>query len=131
MRQTVDWEALIETIPEATLAAKLRALMPAIDQRINDGVRHQDIVDALNAHGGLAAEVKLQTFRSYLFRYRRAARASRGNEEVRGGRWAAQAAPALPAVSSAARTPSDLKRLRNEEVDLEELSRIGRNKRGG
>ncbi len=130
MEQAVDLEALIGTIPETTLAARLRALMPIIDQRIKDGVSHQDVVDALNAHGGLATKVKLQTFRSYLFRYRKKARTARADGGAQGARTAAQGAPATPLASMAARNPSDLKRLRNEEVDLDELSRIGKNKRG-
>jgi len=123
-----DVKTLIESMPETTLAAKLRALMPAIDQRIRDGVSYKDIVDALNLHGGLATPVKFQTFRSYLFRYRKKAARVQPRSAETGGRFdPGGPGPSVPRISNA----SDLKRLRNEEVDLEELSRIGRNRGGG
>ncbi len=121
MSETEDLRALVEAIPGRTLAAKLRGIMPAIDQRVRDGVRHQDLVDALSA--ALGQPVRLTTFRSLLARYRRRARAegrlpaAPDPEPTRG-----EDAPAPPRVTSRA----DLARLHEEEVDLEELARIGR-----
>jgi hypothetical protein len=60
----------LAAIPPRTKAAKIRAFMPAIEQRISDGVSHQAIVAWL-AEGGI--EVTLATFKSYLQRYRREA----------------------------------------------------------
>lgn len=62
---------LIASIPGKTLAAKLRALMPEIDDRIKAGVQHQEIIDVLNEQG---FNVNLNTFRSYLYRYRKTSR---------------------------------------------------------
>lgn len=60
----------LAAIPPRTKAAKIRAFMPAIEQRISDGVSHQAIIAWL-AEGGI--EVTLATFKSYLQRYRREA----------------------------------------------------------
>jgi len=46
----------------------MRALMPEIERQIADGVHWDDVIAALNA-GGL--EVSRETFKSYLYRYRR------------------------------------------------------------
>jgi hypothetical protein len=131
MERPVDLEALIESVPQTTLAARLRALMPAIDRRVNDGVSHQAIVDALNLHASLPTELKLQTFRSYLFRFRRTTRARRVDGEPQKEGTAARADPAPPVPGKLVRNASDLKRLRRQEVDLDELSRIGKNQDGG
>lgn len=147
VRERDELQRLIENIPGRTLAAKLRRLLPDIDERIKEGVRHQEIVDALNRHGGFGAEVKLATLRSYLFRYRKAERES-------GGRRARLRAPPaalleVQAVSSppplerppeprprlvaelarapgGAVTPSALREVRDEEVDLEALAELGK-----
>ncbi len=131
MGQAMELEALIAGVAQTTLAGKLRALMPVIDQRIKDGVSHQEIIDALNRHGGFATQVKLQTFRSYLFRYRKKTSAT-SDEALRKRGTAARGAQGTPvARSTLIRNASDLRRLRNEEVDLEALSRIGRNQGRG
>lgn len=69
-------KGLIEGIPGKTLAAKLRFLMPEIDRRVREGVQHEEIVETLNTHG---FDVNLNTFRSYLYRYRKQLRAGEGN----------------------------------------------------
>ncbi|WP_050453546.1 hypothetical protein [Candidatus Burkholderia verschuerenii] len=51
----------------STAAAKLRQVMPEIDRKVQDGVRHEEIVAAL-AEAGI--EVKLETLRKNLYRYR-------------------------------------------------------------
>lgn len=63
-----DLEARIEALTGRTVAARLRAIMPAIDRKVREGVRHEDIVAALEAAG---LRVSLNTFRSYLYRYRK------------------------------------------------------------
>jgi hypothetical protein len=132
MEDPVELEALIEGVPQTTLAAKLRALMPGIDQRIKDGVRHQDIVDVLNLHGGLGTQLKLRTFRSYLFRYRKKTTATGADGRPRRPATRARVTPGAPVASvPLVRNASDLKRLREQEVDLDELSRIGKNQAGG
>jgi len=57
----------IEKVDVSTTAAKLRQLMPQIEQKIAQGVQHQALVDALCKAG---LEVNLNTFRKTLARYR-------------------------------------------------------------
>ncbi len=63
-----DLEARIEALTGRTAAARLRAVMPVIDRKVREGVRHEDIVQALAAAG---LRLSLNTFRSYLYRYRK------------------------------------------------------------
>lgn len=46
--------------------------MPVIDRKVREGVRHEDIVEALEAAG---LSVSLNTFRVNLYRYRKRNRA--------------------------------------------------------
>ncbi|EJW5843903.1 hypothetical protein OCK05_004367 [Salmonella enterica subsp. enterica serovar Kentucky] len=68
----------IERMQPTTLAGKLRELMPEIDRQVRAGVQHDDIVETLNANG---FDVNLNTFRSYLYRYRKKTRADEGQPE--------------------------------------------------
>ncbi len=68
MERSDRLESLIEGIAGKTLAAKMRRLMPQIDRRVREGVRHEEIVQTLNANG---LTLNLNTFRSYLYRYRK------------------------------------------------------------
>jgi hypothetical protein len=133
MGEPGDLNAVIESIPGRSLAAKLRQLLPLIDERIKSGVRLQDIVEALNRHGGLNAEVKASTLRSYVCRYRKAMGAPRlvDGAPSQETRVALVARETPPMSVSKVRNASDLKRLRNQEVDLDELSRIGKGQTGG
>ena len=63
-----DLEARIEALTGRTAAARLRAVMPVIDRKVREGVRHEDIVEALQAAG---LRVSLNTFRVNLYRYRK------------------------------------------------------------
>jgi hypothetical protein len=127
-----DLSAVIEKVPGRTLLGKLRRLLPLIDERIKEGVSYQDIIEALNSHGGLNAEVKASTLRAYLCRYRKRASATQVDKAARQQAGAARANAGAPLNSTPKiRNASDLKRLRSQEVDLDELSRIGRRQGGG
>lgn len=155
VREADELQRLVENIPGRTLAAKLRRLLPDIDRRIREGVQHQEIVDALNRHGGFGAEVKLSTLRSYLFRYRKAKRDGTkryGRRPVPPAMAPVRADEAVPSppllerlsarprtkeagLASAvgtsrpvggAVTPSALRQARDEEVDLEALAELGK-----
>ncbi|MCT8308714.1 hypothetical protein NYQ51_16960 [Xanthomonas translucens pv. translucens] len=66
----VDVNKLKQSLTEltgGTKAAKLRRVMPEIEEKLDQGVRHEEIVAALAA-GGL--DVTLETFRKTLYRYR-------------------------------------------------------------
>ena len=69
MKETDALKSLIDAIPGRTAAAKLRRIMPDIDRRVREGIQHEEIIDTLNANG---FALNLNTFRSYLYRYRRA-----------------------------------------------------------
>lgn len=51
-----------------TTSAKMRELMPEIDDRVKAGVSHLEIVNLLNSQG---LKINLDTFRVYLYRYRK------------------------------------------------------------
>jgi len=57
----------INEVTGGTKAAKLRRVMPEIEEKLEQGVRHEEIVAALHT-GGL--DVTLETFRKTLYRYR-------------------------------------------------------------
>ncbi|ECT3230458.1 hypothetical protein D1336_21485 [Salmonella enterica subsp. enterica serovar Heidelberg] len=78
MSETDALKGRIENIRPKTIAAKLRELMPEIDRQVRAGVQHDDIVETLNANG---FDVNLNTFRSYLYRYRKKARVDEGQPE--------------------------------------------------
>ncbi|BBL36040.1 hypothetical protein Nstercoris_02319 (plasmid) [Nitrosomonas stercoris] len=58
----------IKSLPKGSNAAILKDFMPIIDQQIKNGVSHKDILDLLNKNG---IRIKLNTLRSYLYRYRK------------------------------------------------------------
>jgi len=61
----------LEKIEAGSKAGRLRALMPDIEHRIAAGVRIADIVHALNVNG---LPITAATLKSYLYRFRKAAR---------------------------------------------------------
>ncbi|XDJ36620.1 MAG: hypothetical protein V3Q69_13870 (plasmid) [Burkholderia sp.] len=69
-------KAAIAKLTGSTVAAKLRQVMPEIDEKVEQGVQHEDIVAALR-EGGI--EVNIETFRKNLYRYRAKLRAAGGN----------------------------------------------------
>lgn len=64
-----DLREVIAKVQGRTLASKLRQLMPAIDEKVREGVGHEDLIEALNAQG---FSLNLNTFRSNLYRWRKA-----------------------------------------------------------
>lgn len=72
MTQPDELKAVIEGIPGSTLSAKLRPLWSEIERKIEEGVLHEDIVQALNQNG---VEVSLETFRKNLYRNRQRTKA--------------------------------------------------------
>ena len=65
---TNDLKASIKGLSGQKKFAKLRAIMPEIEQKLAEGVTHEDIVRALYNAG---FDIALPTFRMYLYRYRR------------------------------------------------------------
>ncbi len=102
-----DLEARIEALTGRTAAARLRAVMPVIDRKVREGVRHEDIVQALAAAG---LRVSLNTFRVNLYRYRKRHQAQGAASESAHAK-AHNSPPAAPgqaeAVAAKASTDSD------------------------
>jgi hypothetical protein len=71
--------ASISKLEGSTVAAKLRQVMPEIDRKVHDGVRHEDIVATLNAEG---IDISLETFRKNLYRYRAKLRKADGKTRL-------------------------------------------------
>lgn len=57
----------IAELSGSRVSAKLRQVMPDIEQKVQDGVPHEEIVAALQEAG---IDVSLETFRKNLYRYR-------------------------------------------------------------
>src|SRR6266513_3981865 len=79
-------------------AARLRALMPQIRAKLEEGVQHSDIIRLLNRQG---LELTERTYQSYLYRFRkqqRADRKSRGSASP--GVVASAASTTVPRVLS-------------------------------
>ena len=61
----------IEKLEAGTKAARLRVLMPEIEQRLAAGTRIADVVQVLNTNG---LPISTATLKSYLYRFRKAAK---------------------------------------------------------
>jgi hypothetical protein len=68
MAMSSDLKNSLEKLQAETKAARLRALMPLIESKIREGIRHVEIIRSLNEQGFALSEY---TYRSYLQRYRK------------------------------------------------------------
>jgi hypothetical protein len=89
----------IEKLEAKTKAGRLRGLMPMIEAKVRQGVRHVDIIHALNEQGLAISEY---TYRSYLQRYRKKAARAR---PAHGGTPALDALSALPSAPTTGGRP--------------------------
>jgi hypothetical protein len=131
--QAEELKAIIEAIPGKTLAAKLRRVMPEIDRRVREGVMHEEIVQALNEHG---FDLNLNTFRSYLYRYRRKLKEAAESPTPAKAPGVAPVSP--PATDSPVGKPAEsirpitnkgeLAKVRNADFDLDQLAELGKTK---
>lgn len=64
----VDLKNSLEKLSATTKASRLRALMPLIEAKLAEGVRHAEIILTLNAQGFSLTE---KTYRNYLHRHRK------------------------------------------------------------
>ena len=62
--------AAVEAVEAGTKAARLRSVLPEIEQRLAAGARIADVVEALNRSG---LPITTATLKSYLYRFRKAA----------------------------------------------------------
>ena len=80
MSQSIDFEQQTQRLEEALRglsagrkAPRLYRLLPAIEQKLAQGISHREILNLLNRHGLVLSE---RTYKSYLYRYRRRRRKS-------------------------------------------------------
>ncbi|CAG9264500.1 ROK family transcriptional regulator [Paraburkholderia caribensis] len=71
MKPSRPLRSAIDEIEASTKAARLRSVLPEIEQRLTAGARIADIVQALNDNG---LAITTATLKSYLYRFRKAAR---------------------------------------------------------
>ncbi|CAG9184121.1 hypothetical protein CURE108131_18870 [Cupriavidus respiraculi] len=102
-----DLLAQISAIAPRTKAARLRALMPAIEAKLATGASAQDVVAVLE-RGGLS--LSLGTFRNYLARYRRNNEAAAGTlrSAVRLGRDSRSTRLSMPPSAGMPRVPQPI-----------------------
>ena len=133
MTQPEDLKTAILSLPGKTLAAKLRQLMPDIDRRVREGVGHEEIVETLNQHG---LDVKLETFRKYLYRYRKKTKGdatASAPVEKQGATTRTTTAtnpvgkPEIPTVRPIS-NKGELAKAREVDFDLEQLAEAAKNK---
>jgi hypothetical protein len=96
-----DLKTSLENLSATTKAARLRALMPLIDAKLAEGVRHAEIVLALNEQGFTLTE---KTYRNYLHRQRKQRQAKPSDKP--GAAPPAQAATLAPPVTSGVVAPA-------------------------
>lgn len=71
MKPIKSLRSAVEQIEAGTKAARLRSVLPEIEQRLAAGARISDVVQTLNEHG---LAITTATLKSYLYRFRKAAR---------------------------------------------------------
>jgi hypothetical protein len=96
-----DLKTSLEKLSATTKAARLRALMPLIEAKLAEGVRHAEIVLALNEQGFTLTE---KTYRNYVHRQRKQCRATPSGEP--GVAAPAHAATLAPPMTSGVVAPA-------------------------
>ena len=97
-----DLTLSLENLSATTKAARLRALMPLIEAKLAEGVRHAEIVLALNEQGFTLTE---KTYRNYLHRQRKQHRAMPSGTLTVAAQAATLAPPAKSGVVAPATSP--------------------------
>jgi len=116
-----DFKSLLDAIPGRTVAARLRRMMPDIDRRVREGIQHEEIISTLNANG---FNLNLNTFRSYLYRYRKTLQALEGAASPSGAVSAPDAMPLATAPAAKAPALEDvLDPIRREAIGAQYLGR--------
>lgn len=129
-------EARLRKLPPTSRAAKLRPLFPLIDQRIREGVPAKVIVEELVDAG---ISITVRGLHDDLFRWRKRQRKlGTKKSDLQNGRKNAAKQIDTPATvlphkvpppeptTVPLRTKGDLRRLRDEPVNLEQFARVGK-----
>lgn len=109
--------------PSASTAAKLRMLLPIIENRLLAGATYAAVVTDLNSAG---LEISIGVFRSTLSRIRikngaRHQTAAPAPANTNSTQAASHRQPAALPPPKRIETPADLRQLRDEEIDLDAL----------
>ncbi|MGG4603704.1 hypothetical protein ACLPHM_02800 [Paenalcaligenes sp. Me131] len=109
--------------PSASTAAKLRMLLPIIENRLLAGATYAAVVTDLNSAG---LEISIGVFRSTLSRIRikngaRHQTAAPAPASTNSTQAASHRQPAALPPPKRIETPADLRQLRDEEIDLDAL----------
>ncbi|PAJ87802.1 conjugal transfer protein TraD [Burkholderia ubonensis] len=115
-----DLTQALTAIEPKTKAAKVREVMPVIEQRIAAGVRIADILKTLR-DGGI--ELTAATLKSYLYRYRKKGRTVGRPAESVGQRSAGTLASVQPGDSVSYETEPETRAPR-EPISMQELDRV-------
>lgn len=127
--------ALADADPRATVTARVRFLLPIIEQRLANGSSYAAIVEDLNAAG---IPIPQTNFSTVLWRIRRTREISSAQVNaptptpqplVAAGVPAWTPAPDSPAVQgrpSSIESPADLRKFREMNIDLDALREEGR-----
>lgn len=119
------YRATLATLdPRISIAAQLRALFPLIEAELAAGVPHAAVLDDLAAAGLI---VQRSTYSITLYRWRKAQRLTTGTP-VPTTKASPPPAPTHDAIQGRPRniqTPSDLRKIRDMQIDLEALRREG------
>lgn len=131
---TENLQVAVDRLEASSTSSRLKQLMPSIVQKIEEGVQHQAIVEALGEAG---LDVKLATLRTCLYRWRKRHRL-REDDSPRGVTAAPSASPILqttprpegvanlaPATVTV-KNRGDLAQLRQAPIDMAQLAKIGK-----
>lgn len=125
-------EERLKILSGKSRSARLRPLMQTIDELMNQGVRLKEITPEL-AKGGI--EISVRGLYNELYRWRKRQSSVANTPSPKGSRSPSAKSPAssLPLPAASHPTPSqplrnkgDLRRLRDQPIDLTELARLGK-----
>ncbi|MGO3743925.1 MAG: hypothetical protein ACTJG9_00905 [Alcaligenes aquatilis] len=120
--------ALAALDPRISIAAQLRALFPLIEAELAGGVPHAAVLDDLAAAG---LSVQRSTYAITLYRWRKAQRSVPGIPTKPPAHTAQASSPPPPELDAIQgrprniKTPGDLRKIRDMQIDLEALRREG------
>lgn len=110
-------KAALEALTATTKAGRLRELMPTIEAKVASGVRHEDILDALNSHGFDLTE---RTYKTYLYRFRKEVKTGKKKPPVPSPSATVKSSSAKPNSSAPAPQVKEKKPGEPERFDWDE-----------
>lgn len=119
----------LEALTATTKAGRLRELLPMIEAKVAAGVKHDEILEAINSHG---FDLNKHAYKTYLYRFRKSAKKAVKDGKAPfpspslSGSAKAAAVPvsesaAVPPVAGVERTPEQVKAVLNQKIDLKQF----------